>query len=340
MRAVVIGLGSMGKRRIRCLQALGVEHIVGVDLRADRRDEAQHRYGVPVLADLAEAWPGGVDVAIISLPPKQHVAAMLDCIGHGVPFFVEASVVDEGLDDVVAAVRAAGLVAAPSTTLHFHPAIAKVAEIVASGRLGRLSNVMLHSGQYLPDWHTYEKVSEYYVSDPATGGAREIVPFEMTWFTEVFGFPRRVVGNHRKTIEIDGAEYIDDTYNALLDYGSFLASVTVDVVSRHATRRLLVNGAKAQLTWSWDQPLIRVYDGDKAEWSDLPYDVEQAEPGYNKNIGEKMYVDEIRAFLDAVAGKARFPNTLEKDHKVLKLLYALERSDHLAQFVMLQPGAH
>lgn len=336
MKAVVIGLGSMGKRRVRCLQALGVKDIVGVDLRADRREEAAQRYGVRVEADLGQLWSTfAPDVAIISLPPKGHVAAMLACIEHRVPFFVEASVVDDGLVEVVERVRQTRLVAAPSTTLHFHPAIAEVARIVRSGRLGKVSNVMLHSGQFLPDWHTYEPVSDYYVSDPVTGGAREIVPFEMTWFTELFGFPRRVAGQFRKTIEIAGAEYIDDTYNGLLDYGTFLATITVDVVSRHATRRLTINGDKAQLAWSWDDAAIKVFDGETAQWTEFSYRMEEAEPGYNKNIGENMYIDEIRAFLDAVAGKAAFPNTLEQDHRVLKLLYALERSDATASFQTL-----
>lgn len=334
MKAVVVGLGSMGKRRIRCLQALGVTDIIGVDVRADRRDEARAKYGVVVLAELAQAWDAGrVDVAIISVPPRQHVAAMQACVQHGVPFFVEASVVDEGLAEVIAAVRKAGLVGAPSATLHFHPAIAAITRIVRSGRLGKLSNVMLHSGQFLPDWHTYESVADYYVSDPATGGAREIVPFEMTWFTDVFGFPVRVAGNHRKTIDIVGAERIDDTYNALLDYGDFLATVSVDVVSRHATRRLTINAAKAQLVWSWDEPVIRLFEGDSGAWTEVAYEMEHAEPGYNKNIGENMYIDEVRAFLDAVAGTGNFPNTLEKDHQVLKLLYALELSDRSARYV-------
>jgi len=333
MRAVVVGLGSMGKRRVRCLQALGVTEIVGVDLRADRRAEAQERYGIRCESELAPLWEGfAPDVVVISLPPKAHVAAMRACTLHRIPFFVEASVVDDGLDEVIAQVRDAGLVAAPSTTLRFHPAIRQIFELVRSGRLGKISNVLLHSGQYLPDWHSYEPVSDYYVSDPATGGAREIVPFEMTWFTELFGFPRRVAGQYRKTIDIAGAEYIDDTYNGLLDYGTFLASITVDVVSRHATRRLTINGTKAQIAWSWDDPCIRLYDGETGQWTEIAYEMKQAEPGYNKNIGENMYIDEIRSFLDAVAGKEPFPNTLERDHRVLKLLYALERSDATASF--------
>ncbi|MBV8467929.1 MAG: Gfo/Idh/MocA family oxidoreductase [Burkholderiales bacterium] len=336
MKAVVIGLGSMGKRRIRCLQALGVVDIVGVDLRADRREEAELRYGVRTQAELTPLWTAfRPDVAIISLPPKAHVGAMRACVSHRVPFFVEASVVDEGLEEVIEMVEHAKLVAAPSTTLRFHPAIAEISRLVRSGRLGKISNVLLHSGQYLPDWHSYEPVSAFYVSDPATGGAREIVPFEMTWFTELFGFPRRVAGQYRKTIDIAGADYIDDTYNGLLDYGSFLANITVDVVSRHATRRLTINGDKAQLAWSWDASCIKLYDGMTDQWTEIAYQMEEAEPGYNKNIGENMYIDEIRAFLDAVAGKAPFPNSLAQDHRVLKLLYALERSDNTATFQAL-----
>lgn len=335
MKAIVIGLGSMGKRRIRCLHALGVQHIVGTDLRRDRCEEAGTRYGVPCLPDPQQAWrEAQPDIAIISVPPKAHVDAMHECARRKVPFFVEASVVDDGLEDAIRAVAAAGIVAAPSSTLRFHPALQQIFAIVRSQRLGKLSNVLLHSGQYLPDWHTYEPVSAYYVSDPATGGAREIVPFEMSWFTELFGFPRRVAGQFRKTIDIPGAEYIDDTYNGLLDYGTFLAAVTVDVVSRHATRKLTINGSAGQLLWSWDDPVIRIFDGAASQWEEVAYDTGRAEPGYNKNIAESMYVDEIRAFLDAVAGRSAFPNSLARDHRVLRLLYAWERSDEGARFEM------
>lgn len=334
MRAIVIGLGSMGKRRVRCLQALGVTEIVGVDPKRERREEVQSKYGVFSEAEANVAWSKfGPDIAVISLPPKLHVMAMADCVHRKVPFFVEASVVDSGLNDIISAVKSAGILAAPSTTLHFHPAIREIFQIVRSGRLGKLSNILLHSGQYLPDWHTYEKVSDYYVSDPETGGAREIVPFEMTWFTELFGFPKRVAAQYRKTIDIPGADCIDDTYNCLLDYGDFLANVVVDVVSRNATRRLMINGSAGQLIWSWDDPAIKVFDGDNGVWINVPYPIAEPEAGYNKNIGEKMYVDEMKSFLDAVCGKSTFPNSLEQDHKVLKLLYSLEQSDQHSTFI-------
>jgi predicted dehydrogenase len=209
----------------------------------------------------------------------------------------------------------------------FHPAIKKIVDIIKTGELGTISNVIFHSGQYLPDWHSYEKVSDYYVSNPATGGAREIVPFELTWLTHVLGFPKLVCGNVRKTINIEGAEKIDDTYNFLLDYEKFLATVTIDVVSRNATRRLLVNGDKRQLLWDWNKKNIQIYDPKSAQWQIIEYQMTNAEDGYNPNIGENMYIDELKAFIQAVEDKKPFINTMENDHKVLKLLYAIEESE-------------
>jgi len=41
MKFLIIGLGSMGKRRIRCLKIIGFNDIIGYDLRKDRREEAK-----------------------------------------------------------------------------------------------------------------------------------------------------------------------------------------------------------------------------------------------------------------------------------------------------------
>ncbi len=338
MKAFVVGLGSMGKRRIRCLQALNFNNIAGFDLREDRRKEAQEKYGITVYADAEECiTKERPDIFIISVPPDLHHIYMKMAVRNGKHFFVEASVTDTDMALIAAEAKKAGIIAAPSATLLFHPAIQKIGEIIKSGLLGKISNFIYHCGQYLPDWHTYEKVSDYYVSNPVTGGAREIVPFELTWITHLFGFPVKVCGNVRKTINIEGAEEIEDTYNFLLDYSSSLASVTIDVVSRFATRRLLINGDQKQLVWDWNEKSIKVYDSAQAAWNEIAYEMKSAEKGYNPNIGENMYIEELRSFLEASKGKGQFINTLENDHRVLKLLYTIEESDKQASYLGFRP---
>jgi len=336
MNVLVIGLGSMGKRRIRCLQALNVNNIYGFDPREDRRIEVENAYSIKTFDSFSKACnETNSEAFIISVPPDihhQYIQAAIDGKRH---FFVEASVVDTGMEKFIAELKDLDLVAAPSTTLQFHPAIKMLHEIVESKELGTISNILLHSGQYLPDWHTYEKVSEYYVSNPVTGGAREIVPFELGWLTSIFGYPYRVCGNYRKTISIEGAEQIDDTYNCLLDYGDFLANITVDVVSRHASRRLLINGDLKQLVWDWDFNAINIFNPVTNQWDQRAYEMKEAADGYCANIGENMYIDEIRNFIEAINGTNVFVNSIENDLRILRLLYAIEESDRNSRYVRL-----
>jgi predicted dehydrogenase len=336
MKFLVVGLGSMGKRRIRCLQALGYRNVSGFDSREDRRKEAEKLYSIrtfdSIEAAIKETAPHAL---IVSVPPDAHHVFMKIAVQQRIHFFVEASVVDTDMDAIRRDVDKAGIVGAPSATLRFHPGIRKIGELVKTGALGKVSNVLYHCGQYLPDWHTYEKVSEYYVSNPATGGAREIVPFELTWITDIFGLPRKVFGNVRRTIRIPGAEKIDDTYNCLLDYGDLLATITIDVVSRSATRRLTINGDARQLRWDWNKNAVDLFDPAKGEWESLSYEVQKAAAGYNPNIGEQMYIDELRTFIEATQGKGKWVNSIADDHTVLKLLYAIEAADRAGS---AQPG--
>ena len=339
MNFLIVGLGSMGKRRVRCLKALGYENndIAGFDLREDRRKEAEQKYGIKTYSDIGKALDAEKPSAfVISVPPDFHHIYMKTAIENGIHFFVEASVVDTDMDIIKEKLRNTDIVAAPSATLLFHPAIKVISEIIKNGKLGKISNIIFHSGQYLPDWHTYEKVEEYYVSNPATGGAREIVPFELTWLTNLFGLPERVCGNVRKTIAIEGAEKIDDTYNFLLDYEDVLASITIDAVSRHATRRLVINGDQKQLIWDWNLNNVQVYDPLTNKWENISYEMKAAESGYNLNIGENMYIDELNAFIQAIEEKKPFINSIENDHNVLKLLYAIEQADRNSTYIKFE----
>ena len=335
MNILIIGLGSMGKRRIRNLKHLNVTTIEGFDLRQDRCEEAAALYGIKTYSTIDGALQNNkYDAFVISVPPHIHHIYMKLAVSLKMPFFVEASVVDDDMELIIKAVAENNLVAAPSSTMYFHPAIKKIRQILTDGDLGNLTNINYHSGQYLPDWHTYEKVSEFYVSNKATGGAREIVPFELTWLVELLGFPKKVTGMYKKTIHIEGAEEIDDTYCGLFDYGTFILNLTVDVVSRLATRKLLINGAEGQLQWDWNDDYLLVYTPASGQVKHS-FEMIEAQAGYNKNITEQMYIEEMAMFLEAVEGKIKFVNNLAQDHGVLKLLYLLEQAQDTQQIITL-----
>lgn len=323
---LVIGLGSMGKRRIRCLQVLGVpcKNIYGIDKRVDRCKEAEEKYGICIVNDESEIDFSEVEAVVVSLPPDKHFEGIKIALKHDKPVFVEASVVLEEVKEIKENNKN-NVFIAPSCTFVFHPVIKKIKRIVKYREYGKVCNFSYHSGQYLPDWHPWESVNEFYVSDRITGGAREIVPYELTWITDVFGYPKEVKGYFRKTINIDCD--IEDSYVCSLDYGDMVGSLLVDVVGRNALRNLVINFENAQLQWRCDTNQLEIYEAQTGSWKSIEIENLIHEEGYNKNINENMYIDEIDAFLKGIQDQQFYPNTIEKDIKTLELLEQIENSD-------------
>ncbi len=320
---LIIGLGSMGKRRVRCLQTLGISKadIYGLDQRVDRCIEAKERYGIQIVHDEREIDFDQIDAVIVSLPPDRHLEGVRIALRYNKPVFVEASVLLEEVQQIKDC-NVNNVFIAPSCTFLFHPVIKKIRNIVRSDMYGKVCNFSYHSGQYLPDWHPWENVNEFYVSNRITGGAREIVPYELTWITNVFGYPNAVKGYFRKTTNI-GCD-IEDSYVCCLDYDHMVGSFLVDVVGRNALRNLVINFEQAQLQWRSDAGLFEIYEASTGMWRTIEIEKTIHEEGYNKNINENMYIDEMDAFLKGIQS---YPNTIDKDLRILKMLNEIEDSD-------------
>lgn len=323
---LVIGLGSMGKRRIRCLRALGCEKetVLGFDLREDRRLEVQDKYGIQTFNDVKKINFSQVKAVIVSLPPDKHAIGAKIAIDNNKPVFIEASVVLEDVVDIQKYNNGKVFIA-PSCTMTYHPMIKDIKSIVQSGKYGKVCNFSYHSGQYLPDWHPWENVKDFYVGQRITGGAREIVPFEFTWIVDLLGFPMEVKGYYRKTIDI-GCD-IEDSYTCSINYGNTVGTMIVDVAARYAVRNLVINLEEAQIQWRWDKKQIELYEVQTGRWIYFEQPTLTNIAGYNENIGEKMYIEELEAFIKGIEDRAVYPNTIEKDIKVLELLKAIEDSD-------------
>lgn len=326
VKLLVIGLGSMGKRRVRNLLALGITDIAGVDVREDRRQEAVAKYGIATYRDLAMALERfRPEALVISTSPDLHMMYAWAAVEAKLPCFIEASVVDA--DRILALyhrVEGTPILVAPSCTMRFFPGPIKVKELIASGLIGKPLNLNYQTGQRLEDWHSWENIADFYVSKRETGGAREIVPFELTWLNDIFGEPKALGCVKAKLSDMDAD--IDDVYHCLLRYpNGMMANVTVEVLSRpKATRELRVLGSKGEIVFSADENCVRYSAVGAEEWTRIALDGGSVEAGYINP--EEPYVAEMKCYLNAVRSgtQALYPNTLLADYGVLQTLYALE----------------
>ncbi len=324
MRFLIVGLGSMGKRRIRNLTALKAGEIIGFDVQAERRAEAEQKYGIKTFATFEEALSKGPDAMIISTPPNLHMQYALEAARCNLHFFMEASVIlDPEMDRLIAECRGKKIVAAPSATMRFHPSIRKMKELVDHDVIGKILAFNYHSGQYLPDWHVNEDYRKYYVAKRETGGCREIVPFELSWITWLLGPVKNVSCMKGKLTKLEAD--IDDIYQLLLQFETgVLASMQIDVISRLAYRYFKMISEHGIILWDWNRRTVNVYDATNKKWTEYPQEKGRAVEGYV--MEDDMYINEMKHFIDAIQGRDRYMYTLEDDKRILELLNAAEKS--------------
>lgn len=324
MKFLIVGLGSMGKRRIRNLQYLKAGEIIGFDLREDRRKEAEKKYGIKTFDEFNNAIRDEPDALIISTPPDSHVKYAFEAAKRDKHFFMEASVVDWGMNKLITECKNRDIVAAPSCTMRFFPSVKKVKEIVNSKSIGDISLFTYHSGQYLPDWHPWEDYRKFYVARKETGGAREIVSFELVWLTWIFGHIDVISCFKGKSSKL--VVDIDDFYQIIMKFKSGVSGhMLIDVISRVPDRSCKIFGEEGVILWNWREG-VKVYAAKDKSWKNYPEKGGISIKGYTEKIKEEPYIEEMKSFIRAIKKEEKYSYTLEEDKNMLELLYAAERS--------------
>lgn len=319
MRFFIVGLGSMGKRRIRNLFAHGEKNIVGFDIRPDRNKEAEEKYGIKTVAALADISPDDFDALIISTSPDAHGGYIRYALKHAKHFFVEHPISDDGYKEILADKNKT--VKAPSCTFLFNPAIKLMKKILDEGKIGKVLAFQYHMGQYLPDWHPYEDYRDVYFSEKETGACREMFCFELIWLNSLIGSEvKEVHGTIGKLSDLDMDA--DDTITAAVTYeNSVRGTLLIDVIARKPYRTLRILGSEGVLEWERFEYSIKVFDAGSKKTETIPVPKGTPEKGYVNE--EEMYIEEIQAFLAAIKGEARYPYSFEENFSKLHLLKRL-----------------
>ena len=320
MKFLVVGLGSMGKRRIRCLIALKNKNIAGFDLRNDRVKESKLKYNIKGFNsfDLAikKFQP---DVLIISTSPKYHMKYAHAANKLNLPCFIEASVCNlKKINELYKKNSIKKLNVAPSCTMLFNDGVIKIREILKKNLIGKVNYINYHVGQYLPDWHPWEKKG-HYVWESDSNGCKELVPFELTWLSNLFGSPKFLNSVNLKLSNLP-IKFNDLIRFSLLFSKKILADVTIEVLSRPiSTRELIIVGSRGKIILSSDQKIIKFINTNMKKYKIFPINKGKIMKGYINS--EKPYIDEIRSFIKSIKyPNKKFPNNLFHDIQMLNMM--------------------
>ncbi len=323
MKALIVGLGSMGKRRARLLKTLGVE-VIGVDSNESRVNDAKELISV-VFNSIEEALTEKPDIALVCTSPLSHYAIEKQLLLAGVHVFTELNLVNQNYDELISIAKEKGLVAFPSSTWLFRKEMQYVTSEVQK-KNGRCAYTY-HIGQYLPDWHPWESYKNYFIGNAKTNGCREIMALELPWLTKAFSPIRSVTAVSRKLTDLD-IDYPDTFMIQILHENGSIGSLTVDITSPVPVRTFEAIGEKMQIFWNGRPETLLVFDPSTGE-KEAPklYDGVTHQDGYASFIIEDAYLDEVKAFISQVKGESKPKYTLEEDAEILRWIDIIEETN-------------
>lgn len=327
MNAIVVGLGSMGRRRARLLHDLDKTiKIIGVDMQDSRRKQAEDELGLVTCETIEKACKEyQPDMAFVSTSPLSHAAIINECLENNLHVFTELNLVTNGYDENVKLAQTKGKKLFLSSTFLYRKEIQYIKQAVSSA--GCPLSYMYHAGQYLPDWHPWESYKDFFIGKKETNGCREFMAIEFPWLIDVFGNIKSIksIKGNDSSLDIDFA----DIYHIMIEHETgHKGMITVDVVSRKAVRNLEISGENLYLTWHGTPDSLKVYDYDNKLDKDIVlYDSVENRAGYSAFIIEDAYRSEIENFLNVVAGKEKAKYSFEQDKRVLSIIDEIEESE-------------
>lgn len=125
MRAVVVGVGHLGKHHARIMASLPGVTLVGVvDTDAERAWQIAAERGTTAYADVSQV-PGPIDVAVVAVPTESHARIAQALLDSGVHTLVEKPITQTvgEADALIATAKARGVVLAVGHSERFNPAV-------------------------------------------------------------------------------------------------------------------------------------------------------------------------------------------------------------------------
>jgi len=329
-RVLVICVGSIGERHLRCFLATDRAEVALVEVNPSVRSAVAERYGVERAgSDLEDALAFRPQIAVIATPAPLHVSMAARLADAGIHVLIEKplSVSLDGIDRLRDAMQRRRVTAAVAYVYRCHPLLAAMRQAVCAGRFGRPVELVAVAGQHFPTYRpAYRSI---YYTDRATGGGaiQDALTHLVNAGEWLLGPVERLVADAAHQV-LEGVS-VEDTVHLLARHGEALASyslnqhqapneMTISVVGERGTARCEFHHRRWRWTTRPDEP-----------WHDEAISALER---------DTLFVAQANAFLDAVEGRAEVLCTLEEGIQTLRVNLAALASLEQGAWQTISPG--
>ena len=325
---LVIGVGSIGERHLRCFKSTDRCNLALCETLPERRDKVAREYGVAGYASIEESLDAqSFDAAIIAVPAPFHVPLAMQLTERGLHLLIEKPLGTtlEGVADLQQLVEEKETQVSVGYMMRTFPALTEMKDAIDSDRFGRPVEVVVTAGQnfpfYRPDYR------EIYYADSAMGGGaiQDLITHQLNYSEWLVGPITQLVADAGHCV-LEGVE-VEDTVHVITRHGAVMGSFSVN--QHQPPNELLITVACEQGAARFDITgqcwFSATEPGD--DWQ-LEAEHELDRDGY--------YIRQASRFLDQMSGEAEPTCSLADGIQTLKVNLGVLRSVATRQWVDIE----
>ena len=328
MKFLIAGLGSIGRRHLRLLSALGQEDILLYRTHRSTLSDAELD-AYPVETDLAAALAQKPDAVIVSNPTSLHLDVAIPAAEAGCHILLEKPISHDlaRLDEIKQAAAKSGARILVGFQFRYHPSLRKIGELLQEGAIGRPVSFRTHWGEYLPDWHPWEDYRASYSARKDLGGGVVLTlthPLDyLHWLlgdvSELWSF-----AGQYSDLELD---VVDTAEIGLRFENGTVGSVHLNYTQRPPRHQMEIVCTEGTIRWDNAGTGVDVYMADEKVWQHYPLP-----EGFER---DDLFRAQMAHFLKVVQGEEQPFCTLEDGEIALKMALAAHRSAETKQCISL-----
>lgn len=328
MHFLVIGCGSIGQRYIKILKSLG-HRVSGYEKEPRRAKQVEKICNIEIFDNKSQALTRQYDGAFVCTPTNLHISISIELAKRNINLFIEKPISNslKRIDELSEIVDKKHLVVLVGCNTRFLPNFQLAKKLINQDRIGRVLSVKVECGFYLPYWHPYEDYRKGYSANRHMGGGVILDDIHeldsLYWFfgqvKEVFCFADKI-----SSLDID----TEDIAEIFLKFKSgIIAQIHLDYIQRTYRRYYEFIGEKGIIIWDYIRQSVQLYSKKTNQGQFF-----QESINTNREI---MFINEVKHFINCIAGKDKSINDISFAKNVLRVALACYKSKQKNEVVKL-----
>lgn len=328
MKFLIAGFGSIGRRHLRNLRALGQNDLILLRSNKSTLTDESEISGIPVETTIEAALAHKPDGVIIAVPTALHLDAAIPAAKANCAILMEKPISNslEQVSELRSALQNGSGRFLMGFQYRFHPGLILARSLLSQKTIGRPISFRAEWGEYLPGWHPWEDYRNSYSARADLGGGVLLtLSHPLDYLRFLFGDPNMIWGFNGKISDLE-IETDDIAEIGLQMQNGMVGSVHLNYYRRPVCNRLEVVGTDGVLTWNNDDAIVKVWGPDAA----AEPTVYPPREGFERNW---LFLNEMRHFIDVTARKAEPSCTLADGIAVQQMVNAVKTSWKTKRFI-------